>query len=153
MLRFSPSFRSSAATGAYAHMPRPRSVTILALWVLSLAAFNLLSLASGLRRYTVLSSLQLSLPPAVPIASAALWMAVFGWLALGLWQLKRWARWGTLAAVPMYLAQIWIELLLFGQSDYIRTTAWFYVVLEGLILLFVWGVLWRPRVRQSFTTQ
>src|SRR5438045_2527276 len=112
-------------------MPRPRSVTLLALLVLSLASFNLLSLTSGLRRYTVLRNLPLSLPPAVPIASAAFWMVVFALLAAGLWRLQHWARWGTLAAVTLYLAQVWIELLVFGQSDYIRTSAWFYVVLDG----------------------
>jgi len=132
-------------------MPRPRSVTLLALLVLSLASFNLLSLTSGLRRYTVLQSLPLSLPPAVPIASAALWTAIFGLLAVGLWRLKGWARWGTLGGLTLYLAQVWIELLVFSQSDYIRTTAWFYVVVDGVILLWVWGTLFRPKVRQSFS--
>jgi hypothetical protein len=132
-------------------MPRPRSVTLLALLVLSLASFNLLSLASGVRRYTVLRSLPLSLPPAVPIVSAAFWAVVFGLLGFGLWRLQRWARWGTLAAVPLYLAQIWAQLLLFSQSDYIRTTAWFYVTVEAATLLFVWGTLLRAKVRQSFS--
>ena len=132
-------------------MPRPRSVTLLALLVLSLAAFNLLSLASGVRRYTVLRGLPLSLPPAVPIVSAAFWAVVFGLLGFGLWRLQPWARWGTLGAVPLYQAQIWAELLLFSQSDYIRTAAWFYVMVDAVILLFVWGTLWRAKVRQSFS--
>ena len=132
-------------------MPRPRSVTLLALLVLSLAAFNLLSLTSGVRRYTVLQGLPLSLPPAVPIVSAAVWTLAFGLLAIGLWRLQAWARWGTLGAVTLYLAQIWVELLIFGQSDYIRTTAWFYVVVDGVILLSVWGTLLRPKVQQSFS--
>jgi len=132
-------------------MPRPRSVTLLALLVLSLASFNLLSLTSGLRRYTVLRNLPLSLPPAVPIASAAVWMVVFALLTAGLWRLQRWARWGTLAAVTLYLAQVWIELLVFGQSDYIRTSVWFYVVLDCAILLYVWGTLLRPKVQRSFS--
>ena len=132
-------------------MPRPRSVTLLALLVLSLAAFNLLSLASGVRRYTVLQSLPLSLPPVVPIVSAAVWTAAFGLLAVGLWRLQGWARWGAAGAVTLYFALMWVELLVFSQSDYIRTTAWFYVVLDGLILLFVWGTLLRPRVQQSFS--
>jgi hypothetical protein len=133
-------------------MPRPRSVTLLALLVLSLACFSLLGLVSGVRRYTVLRSLPLSLPPAVPIASAAFWALIFGLLAIGLWQLQPWARWGTLAAMPLYLAETWIEQWLLGQSDYIRTSAWFYVVVDAIILLFVWGNLWRPKVRQAFST-
>ena len=132
-------------------MPRPRSVTLLALLVLCIAAFNALGLVSGVRRYTVLSRLPLSLPPAVPIVSAAFWAAAFGLLAIGLWRLKRWARWGTLAAVTLYLAQFWIERVLFGQSDYIRMTTWFYVGLDTVALVFVWGSLLRPKVRQSFS--
>jgi hypothetical protein len=132
-------------------MPRPRSVTLLALLVLSIAAFNALGLVSGVRRYTLLSRLPLSLPPAVPIGSSAFWAAAFGLLALGLWWMKRWARRGTLAAVTLYLAQFWIERLVFGQSDYIRMTILFDVGLHTLVLIVVWGNLLRPKVRQAFS--
>ena len=131
-------------------MPRPRSVTFLALLVLFIAAFNMIGLASGVRRYTVLSRLPLSLPPAVSIGGSAIWAAVFGLLVFGLWRLKPWARWGTLAAVTVYLAQFWIERLVFGQSDYIRVTTWFYVGLDAVILLLVCGNLLRPKVRRAF---
>lgn len=132
-------------------MPRPRSVTLLALLVLSLAAFNALGFVSGLRRYTVLSRLPLSLPPAVPIVTSAIWAAGFGLLALGLWWLKQWARLGTLAAVTLYLGQFWFERLVFGQTDYIRMTILFYVSLDVLILIVVWGTLLRPKVRRAFS--
>ncbi len=132
-------------------MARPRSVTLLALGVLSIAAFSALGLVSGLRRYTILSSLPLELPPAVPIASSAIWAVVLGPLAFGLWRLKPWARPGTLAAVTLYLAQFWFERLVFGQSEYIRVTIWFYVGLDAVILLFTWGTLLRPKVRRAFS--
>jgi hypothetical protein len=132
-------------------MPRPRSVTLLALLVFSIAAFNVLGLVSGVRRYTLLIRLPLSLPPAVPIVGSAFWSAAFGLLAFGLWRLKPWARPGTLAAVALYLAQFWVERLLLGQSDYIRTTIWFYVGLHTVILILVWGNLLRPKVRQAFS--
>ena len=132
-------------------MPRPRSVTLLALLLLLIGAFNVLGLASGVRRYTVLTSLPMSLPPAVPIASAAFWAVVFSLLAVGLWRMKRWARRGALAAVTLYLAQAWIEQLVFGQSDYLRTTTWFYAGLDAALLLFVWGSLLRPGIRQTFS--
>jgi uncharacterized membrane protein (DUF2068 family) len=87
----------------------------------------------------------------VPLASAAVWTLAFGLLAVGLWRLKRWARWGTLAAVTLYLAQTWLEQWVFGQSDYLRTTAWFYVGLDVVLLLYVWGSLLQPGIRHSFT--
>ena len=130
---------------------RPRSVTLLALLVLCIAVLNALGLVSGIRRYTVLNSLPLRLPPVVFIASATVYAAVFALLSVGLWRLKSWARWGTLAAISLYLAQFWFERLVFGQSDYIRTTIWFYVVLDVIILLVVWGSLLRPKVWQSFS--
>ena len=132
-------------------MPRPRSVTLLALFVLLIGVFNALGLAGGVRRYTVLASLPLRLPPAVPIVSAAFWTAAFGLLAVGLWRMQRWARWGTLAAVTLYLAQAWIEQLVFGQSDYLRTTTWFYAWLEAVLLVYVWVSLLRPGIRQLFS--
>ena len=132
-------------------MSRPRSVTLLALLVLFIGGFNVLSLAGAVQRYTVLASLPLRLPPAVSIVSAAFWGVAFGLLAWGLWRLKHWARWGTLAAVTLYLGQAWIQQLIFGQSDYLRTTAWFYAGLDALLLVYVWVSLLRPGIRQSFS--
>jgi len=132
-------------------MPRPRSVTLLALIVLFIGALNVLGLASGVRQYTVLVSLPLSLPPAVPIVSDAVWAVVYGLLGWGLWRLRHWALWGTLAGVTLYLAQAWLEQVLFGRSDYLRTSAWFYVGWDAVLLVFVWGSLLRPGIRQSFS--
>ena len=132
-------------------MSRPRSVTLLALLVLFISAFNALGLVSGLRRYTLLSRLALSLPPAVPIATSAVWAAVFAVLAVGLWWLKRWARWGTLTAITCYLAQFWIERLFFGQTDYLQVTIWFYIGFDLALLILFWGTLLRPKVRRAFS--
>jgi hypothetical protein len=132
-------------------MPRPHTVTLLALLVLSLAAINLLGLISSIRRYTVLSHLPLSLPAGVLAASAAVWAVVFSLLAVGLWRLKDWARRGTLLAVPAYLAQIWIERLVFAQSDYVRVSIPFYAGLHLLTLAVMWGILLRRPVRRAFS--
>ena len=132
-------------------MPRPHSVTLLALIVLLMGAVNALAFVSGVRRYTVLASLPLSLPPAVPLVSAAVWAAAFAVLGWGLWRLRRWALWGTLAGVTLYLAQAWLEQILFGRSDYLRSSAWFNIARDAVLLLFVWGILLRPGVRQTFS--
>jgi hypothetical protein len=132
-------------------MARPRSVTFVALLVLSLAVFNLVSVISVVQAYTVLAGLGLALPPALLAAASGLWTVVFGALAIGLWRLKQWARLGTLAALPLYLAQIWAERLFFGRSDYVRVSAPFYAVVHLLLLLLVWGLLGRGRVRRAFS--
>lgn len=132
-------------------MPRPHTVTLLALLVSCLAAINLLGVISSVRRYTVLSRLPLSLPAGALVASAAVWAVAFGLLAVGLWRLKQWARRGTLVAFTVYLAQIWVERLVFGQSDYLRVTTPFYAMLHVLTLAVVWGILLRRPVRRAFS--
>jgi uncharacterized membrane protein (DUF2068 family) len=132
-------------------MPRPKSVTLLAVLVSSVAAINLLGVISSVRRYTILSHLPLSLPAGALAASAAVWAVAFGLLAVGLWRLKQWARRGTLVAIPVYLAQIWVERLVFGQSDFLRVTIPFYAVLHVLTLALVWGILLRRPVRRAFS--
>ncbi len=132
-------------------MPRPRSVTFLALAVLLLGAFRLIGAVSALRAYDLLGQLPSSLPPAVLLVGNAVWAVVFIALGLGLWRLKMWARRGLLAAATLYLAQHWLERLLFARSDYARATIPFDLVLDGLSLALVWGALLRRRVRQCFS--
>src|SRR5690554_4030523 len=103
-------------------MPRPRSVTFLALMVLSLAAFNAWGVVQGVTRYTWLTELPLSLPPAYLVGRSLVWAVAFAALAVGLWRLREWARVGTLAGFTLYLAQGWAERLLFGQTEYLRQT-------------------------------
>src|SRR3970040_368835 len=103
-------------------MPRPRSVTFLALAVLCLAAFNLLGAVSGVQQYVVLARLRLDLPPVYLIASNAVWALTFGVMAVGLWRLKRWARLGTAVIYTLYMAQGWFDRLVLSRSDYTRVT-------------------------------
>ena len=132
-------------------MPRPRSVTFVALLVFSMAVFNLVSVIGVVQAYTVLAGLDLSLPPWLLAAASGFWTILFGVITVGLWRLKQWARLGTLAAVTVYLAQIWAERLFFGRSDYARVSTPFYSVMYLLLLALVWGILWRGRVRRAFS--
>jgi hypothetical protein len=132
-------------------MPRPASVTILALAGLCLSAFNLLGVASGWERRTFLRALPLSLPPDYLIVSAAAWAVIFAALAMGLWRLKRWARLGALGASLLYAAQKWFDRVVFARSDFSRETLPFTLALTVLSLALVWGLLLRRKVRQSFS--
>ncbi|MBF8283513.1 MAG: hypothetical protein HW378_2428 [Anaerolineales bacterium] len=132
-------------------MPRPTSVTILALAVLCLSLFNLLGAVSGVQRYAFLSHLSLSLPLAYHLGSRAVWSVAFGALAAGLWWLKAWGRVGTLAAFTLYVAQSWFDRLMFSRTDYARVTEPFWLALTVIGLALVWGVLLWPKVRQSFS--
>jgi hypothetical protein len=132
-------------------VPRPRSVTLLALWVLVLAAYNLLGAVASAQRYTVLNTLPLSLPPAYLIAAGVVWAVVFGVLAVGLWRLRAWARWGTLAAATLYVALGAVERLVFARADYARESAPYFLALHAAWLAWVAWTLLRPRARRSFS--
>ena len=132
-------------------MPRPRSVTLIALAVLGLAAYNLLGALSAIQRYTVLSALPLSLPAAYLIASSAVWTVALGTLAVGLWRQKEWARRGTLLALALYVALGWVERLLLARSDYAAVSAPFVLVFQTAWLLLAWLALLRRSARQSFS--
>ena len=132
-------------------MPRPRSVTFLAVLVLSLAVFNLVSAINIVQAYTVLAGLELAVPPWLLAGASGLWALVFGILAVGVWRLKEWARLGAPVALTVYLAQIWAERLFFGRSDYARVSTPFYAGLHLLLLLLVWGILWRAKARRAFS--
>lgn len=132
-------------------MPRPRSVTLLALWVLILAAYNLLGAVASTQRYTVLSALPLSLPPAYLIAAGAGWSVVFGALAVGLWRLRAWARWGTLVAAALYVGLGVVERLVFARADYARESAPYFLALHTAWLLWVAWTLLRRKARRSFS--
>jgi hypothetical protein len=98
-----------------------------------------------------LSSARLSLPPIYLIASSLIWGLGFLALAAGLWQLKRWARVGALAAFPLYVAQGWLDRLAFSRSDYAQVTLPWAVLWSLVSLALVWGILLRGKVRQSFS--
>ena len=116
-----------------------------------LSAYNLLGAVSSWQRYTVLAALPLSLPPAYLIVTGAVWTVVLGALAVGLWRLRQWARWGTLAALPLYVAQGWVQRLVFARSDFAAESAPFYAGLHAAGLLLAAIILLRRRARQSFS--
>lgn len=132
-------------------MPRPTSVTILALAVLCIAAYHALGAAAAIQGYTVLQQLPLALPPAYLLGRGVVWAAVFAALAGGLWWMKHWARLGTPIALTVYVAAGWVERLGFAQSDYAQVSAPCFAALQVLGLALVWGLLLRRPTRQSFT--
>jgi len=99
------------------------SLTLLALVLLVLAVYNALGVVSGVTGYAFLQRLPLDVPAVYLIAGHAVWTILWGWLAWGLWQMRRWARWGVLVAAAAYLAHGWLNRLVWGYSDYAVTTA------------------------------
>jgi len=133
-------------------MPRPFSVTLLALAVFCLAAFNLLGAVTGMQQYPLLRSLPLSVSPLYLIASRAVWAVAFSAAGAGLWRLRQWGRILTASACTLYAAQGWFDRLIFARSDFARVTVPWALGATTLSLALVWVILWRGRARRSFSS-
>lgn len=134
-------------------MRRPRLVLLLALAMFALAAYNLAGVVGGVQRYTVLRDLPLTVPPAYLIVSRAGWALAFAGVGAGLWRVRRWARWGALLALALYLGQGWFDRLAWAQSDYARTSAPFHLALHLLALALLAGMLWWRPIRRAFSAE
>ena len=98
-------------------MKRPRSVTWLALGVLSLSVLHAIRFGLSLVNWEFLGAQALSVPP--------LYLALtgFGWafsaliVALGLWFGSPWAGRASVAGAFAFTLYYWVDRLLFGRSD------------------------------------
>lgn len=131
-------------------MRRPRTVTFLAAWVLLLGLLQCVRAANLFARRDLLLELNLSLPLPYAVAAAGVWGGALVAAAVGLWRLKRWGRWLTLAAVTGSQAYGWLERLLFARSDYTELSTGFGLGVTLILLIFAWGILWRPSVKTRF---
>ncbi len=132
-------------------MRRPHLLTLLALALFALAAFNLLGVVNGVQRYTVLRDLPLAVSPLYLLLSRAVWAVVFGLVGWGVWRRRGWARPGTLAALALYLAHGWFDRLVLAQSDAARITVPYHLALHLIVLAVVAGVLWWRPTRRAFS--
>ena len=134
-------------------MKRPLAVTIFALLVLLLAAWNAFQVVSAVQRYDLLSALNLSAEANLLILMGATWTIGFGLAAWGLWRLRPWGRTWMLIAIVLYQLQQWImRLSLMHSSDeVIRRPA--DVFLSILSIAVVWGFLFLPQIRRLYRNE
>jgi len=83
-------------------MRRPFRITLIALGVLSLAAFNAWRAILVVLRFEYLRGLSLEGPALALLLTGLVWAAGFGVAAIGLYRLRRWARLWTMAAIALY---------------------------------------------------
>ncbi len=131
-------------------MKRPLVVTIFALLVLLLAAWNAFQVVSAVQPYDLMSALNLSTEANLLILMGVTWTIGFGLAAWGLWRLRSWGRIWMLIAIVAYQAQQWImRLSLMRSSDeVIRRPADFWLSLLSIAV--VWVFLFIPRIRKLY---
>jgi len=131
-------------------MKRPFVVTIFALLVLLLAAWNAFQVWSAFQRYDFMRRLDLATEAGILMVIGVTWTIGFGLAAWGLWRMRAWGRTWMLIAIVAYQAQQWImRLSLVHSSDeVIRRPA--DVLLSLLSIAVVWGFLFIPKVRRLY---
>ena len=112
---------------------RPFGVTLLLWLVLSLSAWGAVRCLAALRWWDLLVEFEASLSPLYLSVTGAVWVVVGGVLLWGLFTAKPWTRPGIPFAILLWLAQYWIERLLFELP---RANLLF-AVLASLVLLTV----------------
>ncbi len=131
-------------------MKRPFVVTIFALLVLLLAAWNAFQVWSAFQQYDVMRSLDLATEANILIVMGLTWAIGFGLAAWGLWRLRSWGRSWTLIAIVLYWIQQWImRLSLMHSSDeVVRRPA--DAALALLSIVVAWGFLFIPKIRRLY---
>ena len=134
-------------------MKRPLAVTIFALLVLLLAAWNAFQVVSAVQRYDLLSALNLSTEANLLILMGVTWTIGFGLAAWGLWRRRSWGRTWMLIAIVAYQAQQWImRLSLMRSSDeVIRRPADLWLSLLSIAI--VWVFLFIPKIRRLYRNE
>jgi hypothetical protein len=132
-------------------LTRPQKwVVTLALLVLALGLANLVRMGVALRYALLLPELPMTVPLEYLAAVGAFWGLVLTACAWGLLRFRRWGRRGTLAAVTLYQAHVWVNHLAFDASDYARQTWLWDLSVTVLLLALVWGSLHLRSVRNVF---
>ena len=129
-------------------LPRPFSVTLLAIVVLTIAGINLLRFAQAILQREFLSEFPtISLP--YLLLSGLVWAASGLVSAWGLWLHKKWAPRFTIIYVLVYSLYYWLERIWLS-----RFNSWvnipFAIGANILLLLITGWVLTRPKARAFF---
>jgi hypothetical protein len=128
--------------------PRPMSVTILVLGVLTIAGFNLIRFYQAIRLWDFLSEFP-TVSPLYLAASGLIWGIAGVTLANGLWRGYPPARRFTLIFIAAYTLYYWIDRLLVSKPELSANLPFFAGLNFILWVATVW-ILTRPRVRAFF---
>lgn len=134
----------------YCVMQRPFSVTLLAVAVLLLAAWNTGQAIVAARQLSFMQSLGVGAPGEILIVTGVTWAIGFWLAAIGLWRMKAWGRHWLLIAIVAYQLQGWIERLTLERTSYEVLTRPAAIVVSISSILIVWFILFLPKIRRAF---
>ncbi len=132
-------------------LTRPQKWTVpLGALVLALGLANLARAVLALRYNARLPDLPMTASLAYVATTSGFWGLAFVACAAGLGRFHPWGQWGTLAAVTLFEAHVWVNHLLFDANDYARQTWPRDFALTLLLLIPTWVLLNWPSIRKEF---
>lgn len=134
-------------------LKRPSSVTLLAVAVLLLAAWNAGQALTAAQQLSFMQSQGVGVPGELLIVTGTTWAIGFLIAAFGLWRLKAWGRRWMLIAIVAYLLQVWIERFTLERSFYEALTRPADLVVSLCAIIGVWSFLFLPKIRRAFNQQ
>lgn len=134
-------------------LKRPFSVTLLAVAVLLLAAWNAGQAVTAAQQLSFMRSLGVSVPGEMLIVTGTTWAIGFLIAAIGLWRIKAWGRHWMLIAIVAYQLQILIERFTLERSTYEALTRPAALAVSISSIAIVWLSLFLPKIRRVFDTQ
>ena len=131
-------------------MKRPRSVTWLALGVLSLSILQFLRFGMSVANWEFLAEQALSVSPLYLALTGLLWALPSLAVAWALWFGYHWAgraaMWGTLAFSIYY----WLDRLLLGRSEATESNMPFAIGMNIILFAIIVWIVQRARRRNYF---
>ena len=127
--------------------PRPFSVTLLALGVLTIATINLIRFALTLAQWQFLNEILL-IPPLYLAISGLIWGLVWLPIAWGLWRGYGWVPRLTLLATLAYTLYYWLDRLLLSNN---AGSNWRFAIVFNIILItIIYWLLSRRKAKAFF---
>lgn len=125
---------SQSSRSVFRH-PRPWSVTLLALGVLTNAGLNTTRLALAFTQWSFINGLG-GVPPLYLAVSGLIWAAPAWLLAWGLWRGSGWAARAARIFVTAFLLFFWFErLFLFEQNQLSWPENGFFLLMVTIVVL------------------
>jgi hypothetical protein len=122
---------------------RPRTVTFLALLVLSFTMLNAVRFAAAISEWTTLTRLGVVPSPLYISRTGFIWALVGIALFFGIWLGKPFARITAIVGISLYAAYYWFDRLMF-QNSVLRENSIFAIFFTLLVVFYTFTTLSLP---------
>jgi hypothetical protein len=129
---------------------RPKSVTWLAVGVLTLAVLHFSRLVNAISKWDYYITLPLSVPLIFFVLSGLIWGLAAGFLGIGLWRGMNWAIRFTHYGAIAFTVYYWVDRLFLSIDPLRKTNFRFSLGATVSLLAIIYWILSRPKAQLFF---